>query len=508
MRLRLIAPATVDLALRPGCALRDPEGYSAFWQAAADLVGNVVPAASAVGAGTGPSSDTGARVVVEHVRSVSAFNRYQTIESDSLDRPLHLIEWTFPQTALTWSAGSSTSTEATGASLHLDVPVDGMTERERSAVVEVLEGLTEVGLRLHDHGIVLVEVAADLGGWAGRRDARPLGAEVDALQQAAVEVGEAAARAGHDHYVQPTVRRLRAQDDGAHIVLPSRAGGQTGPRLHELGQVLWVARSLVIGPRPDEATSAVVRHWIKDVPEETGEPSPDGVTTGALDHLTRWLNYVYVDDRGAGDPMAEGGRFADEWQALRYAQFFYGALDTADTGLARILADSLAARSRAQRRQLRDELRRLSQRAELILIQIDDVSKYLSRSVRSEMHEILRHWSFDQAIAQPLRQKVALCRERLDDLTKEQSERSRWAAGLVLLLIGLTQIFATAVAFVDFGRTTASDPDLSAYDVDRDGFVAWFASLPTNLIIRATFVVTVVLIAFYAYVYRRELDEG
>jgi hypothetical protein len=210
-----------------------------------------------------------------------------------------------------------------------------------------------------------------------------------------------------------------------------------------------------------------------------------------------------MDRTGAGGRMLPGDPFRDQWDALRYAQVFYGTLDRIDTRLSKILADSAAATSRWDLEQLREHLLALSQRAELIIMERQDLSKYLKRSVRVEMDAILEFWDYEGLLAQPVRFKIEICDRRLAELAARRTARSGMFTDLILLGIGVTSILATALAVTEFGRSMANDPDMAVYDLGRSSMVEWVAAQPADAILIASGVVSLLLVVMYLF-FRRD----
>jgi hypothetical protein len=470
MQLRLLAPAVVDFGSVPGASVRDPDRYARFWatqQAAVDrLVPRLVP--------PGMSAD-GPVITLQHTRRTSSLNRYRVIDDHAVDVPLHVLS-------------ASLRPE------HLPAAFAGEAAVLRS-------GVREISLRLYDHGLVFIEVLVDLTDWT-HVPAGPLQERLDRLQATAVELGAAVARECVGRYLDPLLDRLRAVDRDGAVLLP--AGPPTSATVAGSGQVLWVTRALVLDPG-DEATPDIVRHWSKDVgPLSSEDKEPvERLLAGETDRLARWLNHVYLDASPSGATMAPGERFADNWEALRYAQLFYGSLELIDTRLSKILADATVAPARWQLGQLQEQLTELSQRAELIIMERQSLSKYLKRSVRVEMDELIDYWEYEELIEAPVRFKVAMCDRRLAELASRRTARSSLFTDLILLGIGVTSVLATALALTEFGRTMASSPGMARYDLGHNSLTAWFASQPADAVLLASAAVSALLVALFLF-FRRD----
>lgn len=470
-QLRILAPVVVDYYAVPGASLRDPLGYARFWAAQQPAVDELVRALSP--ASTDEAGPPPPAVVLEHTQATSSLNLYRTIDDHAVERTLHVLTGTLRPEHL--------PEEFTGA-------------------VDVLHrGVTEISFRLYDHGLMLLEMLANVGPLAA--PAGELEAQLDTLQAQAVAMGEQVARLVVRRYVDPVLNLLRRADREERLIVTATPTGD--PVTAEFGEPLWVTRSLVVDPSEPGAERAV-RHWVKDVvtPGDDGDPT-DRLLNGELNHLVRWLNYVFVDRTGAGGRMLPGEPFRDQWDALRYAQVFYGVLDRIDSRLSKILADSAAAGSRWELEQLKGQLMSLSNRAELIIMERWDLSKYLKRAVRAEMDAILEFWDYENLLEQPVRFKIGICERRLAELAARRTNRSAMFTDLILLGIAVTSILGTALAVTEFGRSIANDPEMAVYDLGRSSIVEWIAAQPADAIVVSSGVVSVLLVILYLF-FRRD----
>ncbi|GAB3144780.1 hypothetical protein GCM10027290_23570 [Micromonospora sonneratiae] len=471
-QLRILAPVVVDYYAVPGASLRDPTGYARFWaeqQSDLDeLLRDLAPDAAADPPGPPPG------VVLEHTRPTSSLNLYRTISDHAVERTPHVLTGTLCPAHLPGEFGDATD------SLHA--------------------GIIEISFRLFDHGVMLLEMLAEIEpSLTGPTEA--LAARLDDLQAGAVAMGERVGREIVTRYLDPVLGLLRRADRDERIL--AAATPRSDPVTAEFGEALWVTRSLVLDPA-EPGAEEVVRHWVKDVVMAGDDRAPaDRLLDGELHHLVRWLNYIFMDRTGAGGRMLAGDPFRDQWDALRYAQVFYGTLDRIDSRLSKILADSAAATSRWELDQLKGKLIGLSQRAELIIMERQDLSKYLKRAVRVEMDAILAFWDYEALLEQPVRFKIDTCDRRLAELAARRTARSAMFTDLILLAIAMTSVLGTALTVTDFGRSIASDPDMAVYDLGRSSAVEWFASQPADTIVITSGVVSVLLVIIYLF-FRRD----
>lgn len=454
MKLRLLAPTTVDFFIVPGAVDRDRAGYERFWQdAQRDLEVD------------GPWSDSIHAVPqVFHATSAHPYNRYRTLDVDALARPLEVLEV---------RASSS------------DLPVG-----EESGLAALWRSADEVRWTLFDHGVVLVETEIDLTEWLSEHASVELD-QARELTEAAVSLGEHAAHCGRE-VLAPIVEWLRPRSGAPEILMPrlEDASRSADDRMHE---PLWVARSLMVDDPAEHAE--LVHAWVREGigPDAAGRVG--AFATGAECHLAEWLSYAY----------RSGPETAHLWQAMRNAQFFYAAMELADTRLSAILARSLAVDTVWELNELRSSLERMSRRAQLVSMEQRDVSKYLTRSVLREMARILGEWGYEDVLEASATTKAAACQERIAELDRKRSARSALYTDLILLGIGVTSVVSTAVGLAEFGRVMASDRTLSGYDVGRNDALSWFSAQPADAILLVSGVLSVFLIVVYL-VLRRSQD--
>lgn len=466
--LRILAPVVVDYQAVPGSSLRDPKGYARFWA-------ELQPAVDDLLAPLNPDPTTPPPAVsLEHTQVTSSLNLYRTISDHASGRPLHVL---------------------TGSLLpqHLPDEFGGATDA-------LHRGVTEVVFRLYDHGLILLELHVKVDP-SVTAPGPGVESRLDELQTTALAMGERVARETVRRYLAPLLDLFRQADPDERIL--AAATPADDPMAAEVGQTLWVTRSLVLDPA-DPGAKAALRHWVKDVGTGDNGIDPAGpLLSGEADHLVRWLNYAFIDRTGEGTGQFPGEQFRDTWDALRFAQVFYGALDRIDSRLSKILADSAASRSRWELGRLKEQLTGLSQRAELIIMERRDLAKYLKRQVRHEMDGILGYWEFEKLIEDPVRFKIETCDRRLAELAARRTARSALFTDLILLGIGVTSILGTALALTQFGRSVANDPEMTVYDLGRSSIVEWMASQPADAILIASGVTSALMVVLYLF-FRRD----
>lgn len=496
MRLKLLAPVRTEFSIVSEAPILESGRYAAFW----DTVAEHSPALRArLSAALRPSEHDGViqlRFPHRPAYCLDPFNRYQSLEGDSLERPLHVLEVHLDHPA---------------AGAHLPPDVSALLKRSNLYVEQIT-------WRVFDYGISLLEVDIHLGEVLDAVTSEQIPAVLNDLQQTGVRVGERLAAHGAERLLRPLFDELYDIAGSTDFIESDPA--PHGPDAN--GKVLWVTRTLIFDAESD-AHPPVIRHWLKDVgltggerdaletpADEHRESLIDRLIHDDTQHLMRWLNYLFRERAYPAEATYPGTRsrlvkpFCDAWEAMLHAQFYYGALDLVDLRLTRILAQSLTPDSSLQVDQLKAVLEQNIRKANLLLVQFHDSSKYYKRTVKSELDDILAHWDFERVLIEPVKDKIKLCEERLTLLHRKEAARSAIYTDVILLGIGITSIFGTSLALAEYGRTMANDADLGSYDVNSANFIEGFAALPTDVILVGAFVLSLLLGVLYAHYRKRQ----
>lgn len=344
-----------------------------------------------------------------------------------------------------------------------------------------LDGVTcrDLSWSIFDHGVALVEGTVRLSIGARGPDAAY---EAEERLQALGDVLARACVAGPMTDVIETVAAVPGAE--RQVVVAGRGHGRP----------LWVARALLLDVRDPRAVE-FARGWLTGVDSEA-DALVDAMVQGPRTNVTRWLNYVYRSDIDT----------SVQWNALRRAQYFYAGLRGVDRGLTEILAWSMTDDRRVSLSGLRTELEGAMSRAQALLLLKAEVSTYASRISRAEFEAILRCWDYREVLDEPVRQKLDLCRQRIDALAADRAARSSVFTDVILMTIGVTSILSTALALVAFGRDSAEDASQSSFDLGAGSITTWFASQPIDAVVVISSVVSLVLVLTFVILRRRSIS--
>lgn len=461
--LTLLSPAIVDLHTVSGAALAAPEESASFWNLARVDARTFVVEELLDGTGEVTFPEVSARAGVNLYRSLQSYSGETEPHLFSGWLPAHYFRDVVKQFALL------------GPSLEL------------------------VRYKAYDHGIVLIESACDVS--TVIKESQDLSHTLDEIEDQASRLGEAIARTVVLDVVQPLIDRLKSLPRAGDVLdLTERPFGETD----DLGSPMWVTRTLTLS-RGTADTEALVRHWLRNAVDSEDAEAHVHLTRGEARHHVRWVNYVFTStpDQGIAFPRDVD---ADVWAGLEFAQYFYGALDRVDSLLSEVLARSADTSYQGDLASMRRSLRTLSQRAELIIMDRQRVSKYLNRRVRAHLDAIMDGWHYATVLEEPVRFKIELCTRRLDDLRSRRQARSALVTDIILLLIGVTSILATALSLSDFGRSMATNVEMGSFDLGSSRLTTWFAGLPADTLLLSSALLSLLLVVSYA-AFRGDADS-
>lgn len=258
-------------------------------------------------------------------------------------------------------------------------------------------------------------------------------------------------------------------------------------------EVAWVTRALQLH-RGDPDAEAFSRAWVEGV-DAIHEDFITRLLEGQEFQVARWMNHVH--DTGRQREVDE------DWEALKYAQFFWTALQSVDEELRFILSMSMAPPSEYRLAALRTELNSTLDRAVALTMTQDEFRQYAPRKTREAIYTFFEAWSYDEDLRAPVEKKMELCNDRITSLTSEQQERSSIATDLILMGIGLTSLLATAVALVQFGRSALSDPGQSMFDLGNGRITSWLSSQSMDSVLLISLLLSAFLLGLFAWQRRR-----
>lgn len=438
-RIMTVAPSPIDFTVAAGAAVRDPEGYAAFWERVRERCQD-------------------SRISFDHAVAVEEAPRYSTLRSDSLQRSLHVLSGELPR-----------------AALPLEPPAE---------LAALWRCVRTVRFWLHDHSILVVGLDGEVGPWLGEAPVGPT-ERLEELQDGIITLTGLAVESLMASHLRPVLEVARGLDPDSHFIdWLDDEWGPISPR--------WVSRSLVLD-LAEPGTDTLAKHWLADIGDDDVVAE---LLAGEAKHVSRWLNYIHRGERTDTETVLLP-EASEAWRAMRYAQYFYAALDLVDDRLTGVLAETTRGRKAWELTELTARLRGLSHRAELVMLDLQDLRKYVTRRVRAEMDRILDVWTYADLLEEPVRFKISICDRRLEELAAGRHARAGTVTDVILLGIGVTSVLATALAVTDFGRSVATDPEQAGFGSTSSGLTEWFASQPADAILVGSIVVSALLVVLF-----------
>jgi hypothetical protein len=377
-------------------------------------------------------------------------------------------------------------------------------------------------IRVFDNNISLLEAELDVSHILAGIDPDEVDAVLDDLREFAVFCGEALIKHYYAALVFSVLRSITEDQDVDHVFtdplyVESHAaldvqGLQafeyplqlTANQNHQPPtEVLWVTRSLVcdiddaadLPSRPKLPLSNIATTWLRSVGDN--EQVKELAQHDDM-YSTRWLNYLFREKF----VVKNGGKdFFDVWGAMQLCQYYYSAVENLNDKLNRVLSIANQDRAKGNLRDLHNYLDDIVRRCELVLASYNEMQKYFNRDKYNAFREILEYWQFDVMEAQ-VREKMSVCRSRLDSLSRQSSEKGRLYTDILLIVVSLLTLLDMSITLALFGRSPTDT--VYAQDATYSGVIlAWFARQQPHIIIFSAFVL-VMLLGLRFYFFRRK----
>ena len=513
MRLKLLAPFRSHLRLSLGCTLKTgrlsafKKDYLKFW--------NALQKVEAAQASTGSAN-------IRFLHSESNLGpdtvRYTTIDADTLRYTAELIE------IKPTRSGEITDLDA----LALRSTVDELGKRRLAGKEAWDKYATRASLladstiiHVFDNNISIFETELDVSDALAGLKPEDVDTTLDDLREFAVFCGEVLIKDYYSSLVFPLLRSIAEQHDAQHVFVdPLYTESSSIRDVQGLGEfeypiyrdgadeaasteVLWVTRSLVFdlddgaqqSSREPLPLPSITRTWLRAVgdTERTNKVAKDDDA-----YSTRWLNYLFREKFVAKN---EGRDFNDIWDAMQLCQYYYSAVESLNDRLNRVLSFANQDSAENSVRDLHQYLEDIVRRCELVLASYNEMQKYLKRDKFQAFKDILDYWNFGDMEKQ-VREKMSVCRSRLESLSHQSSEKGRLYTEVLLVLLSLLTVLDMSLTLALFGRSPTDT--VYAQDANYSGpILAWFASKQPHVIIIVA-AILVALLGLRFYFFRRK----
>ncbi len=417
---------------------------------------------------------------------------YDTIQEDTSNLPACIVTWSVPL--------SESDLAAHLDHARRDVAQDDNTDqaiRQWATDLELSVRPNSISAKLYHNAIFIVQFDMDYRGEPGDLASEHL----EAIEAVGVALGRALADEvdlGLAHWAKMARKHTEHGADMVRLTPlahQSNGAGKDDPSQPDerRGCALWVTRSM-IRTREDAPVDDVLDAWM--TPASTVGDWRQSMRERGF--AMEWLRYAYTE-------VGDGERFSpDAWEAMLFCQYFYAAVERAESETFRILGGSAERdQSKAKRKEWFEALSAARLEAELILVRYRHLRRYASRTHQPLVDEIMEGWDFD-ALVDNLTKSVTICRENLEQILQRATARSTVWTDLLLFSIGSLAVLDFLIGLSVLGRTMTADAVLGLRDEGALDILAAVARLPMDLLI--SFGVSVIIVAAIV-LYRRRRSE-
>lgn len=501
MKLHLMASFRTHFRLNDEEVLASPDDYQEFWrdvaeETAADL------------------DNSFGNVKFLHKVDVQdgQLSRFRSVSTDSLFRPLQIIEVgidpddSLPK--LVWG----------------EVLAKFSTHEDMLTKVKLIS--ESISVRIYNNSVALLQADMDIYGLIENQLKEGLAGDFDVLQEFGVTLGEQLSRSIYHEYLYKFLHGVSNGSSLADRFISCERFDYESAKLNailteesskdkQIVRVNWVTRTILVESEDERNLAAIITHWLKDCGDqkliERAMKEPDVSAIRWLNYLFREKAYTWITKEDGAIDYAKP--FADEWQAMLNAQYYYATFEAINDSLTSTLAHSYrestgkGIRNTGALRELSHKLERDIINANLATLEYHNNFGYYKRKVGSTMKEIMNGWDFDEAILDEVKRKTELCEQRVDELHKKAESRSGFYSDLLLLGIALVSISAFLFQIIEYGRTMSHNAELAVYESNSWNLIKLISERPTDFIITLSLALIIVLFALYAWFRRLKVMD-
>lgn len=254
-------------------------------------------------------------------------------------------------------------------------------------------------------------------------------------------------------------------------------------------EVYWISRTLLLNSDDlaSKQISTLITNWLNHTarPEDAEE-----IIKGHIDSSLTWLRYAIVDLQITNDERLE---------SMVLAQYYYAAQERCNKLLKQAI-DSAYNAPNTEKAQLQLSRSRVVTR----LHQVDyhEHLKYLTRSKRKYLEDILKHWDFDRLTANGQRM-IEICSSKLEETENRKREKSSVVTDLLLVALSFFTVFELSLYLTELSREMMSRPTLDFNDDSRSFMLQFIAEIDTDVMFGSGFFLTLLLVFVYKFVKSR-----
>lgn len=252
--------------------------------------------------------------------------------------------------------------------------------------------------------------------------------------------------------------------------------------------VFWVSRTVLVDSSAlsQPLAKKLITEWL----EHTHRPDDaKDILSGQLKYSLSWLNYVVVDATTNDERI----------DSMILAQYYYAAQENCNKLLKQAI-DSAYNNSKSH-----DAQKMLSRsRVNTRMHQVDyhEHLKYLTRSKRKMLEDILACWNYDQ-LTENGQRMIEICSSKIEETNNQKRERSSLLTDLILVALSFFTVFELSLYLTELSREMMSRPTLDFNDDSPSFMLRFIAEIDTDVMFASGFILTLFLVFVYKHIKSR-----
>lgn len=248
-------------------------------------------------------------------------------------------------------------------------------------------------------------------------------------------------------------------------------------------EIFWVTRTLLL--EKEELSSATKQSVLKTWLSHTDRPmDAQDIINGKIDCSLTWLKYAIVDLLPKDDERLE---------SMILAQYYYSAQERCNKLLKHAIDSAYNATNTKKAQQQLSKSRVITR-----LHQVDyhEHLKYLTRTKRNYVEDILRYWDFDQ-LTENGQRMIEICSSKIEETENIRREKSSVITDLLLVALSFFTVFELSLYLTELSREMMSRPALDFNDDSRSFMLQFIAEIDTDVMFGSGFFLTLLLVFVY-----------
>ena len=254
-------------------------------------------------------------------------------------------------------------------------------------------------------------------------------------------------------------------------------------------EIFWISRTILTNskalavPLIQTLTTDWLAHTYR--PEDAQD-----LLAGRKNFSMTWLNYIVVDLEKDSDERLE---------SMILAQYYYAAQENCNKLLKQAID---AAYNGKKKNEAEQKLSRSRVNSRLHQVDYHEHLKYLTRSKRKFLEDILSCWNYEQ-ITENGQRMIEICSSKIDETENIKRERSSLLTDLLLVALSFFTVFELSLYLTELSREMMSRPTLDFNDDSRSFILQFIAEIDVDVMFGSGFFLTLLLVFIYKIIKSR-----